>query len=185
MFRINLYPEYVEQRKEARIRIVKTGALSAMGGLLLLSLGSLVLSAFLVQTRVAGLSEVVDGQMTQIESQSAMLQELVCAREMLNLRGSRIDWAPKLAMLSEKINYDLYLINFEGNRERGNVARKLLLAGESRDEGVQMQVFTRFVDTLREDPRISADFPNLKLGSVGGGQGNQFKIMGDNEEEGK
>ena len=93
-------------------------------------------------------------------------------------------WSPMLALLSEKIGDDLQLIGFEGVAERGRTQKKLTIAGTSRDESIQMHVFTKFVDTLRVDQRISGDFPNLRLGSVGGGKGTKFQILGDGEESG-
>lgn len=184
MYSINLYPEFVERRNMARLRVVKTAILAAFSGIVFLAIGSLVMSAFLINDRVASLSEIVGHQTDRIQNQSALELELVSAREMLEIRSKRIDWAPKLAMLSEKLTDDLQIVEFEGATQRGKTKKKLAIIGETGSEDVQISVFTEFVDLLRIDPRLSNDFSSLRLGSVGGGAGTRFQILGDDSEGG-
>jgi len=184
MYSINLYPEFIERRNTARLRVVKTGILAAFSGVVVLAIGSLIMSAFLINDRVASLSEIVSHQTNLIQNQSALEHELVSAREMLEIRSKRIDWAPKLAMLSEMLTEDLQIVEFEGAIERGKTKKKLAIIGETGDEDVQISVFTGFVDMLRMDPRLSNDFSSLRLGSVGGGSGTRFQILGDDSEGG-
>ncbi len=184
MYSINLYPEFVERRNVARGRVFKTALLSTFSGAVVLAIGSLVLSAFLISDRVDSLDEVVSDHMNRIQSQSALEKELISAREMLEIRSNRIDWAPKLAMLSEKLTEDLQIVEFEGATQRGKTAKKLAIVGESRNKEIQISVFTEFVNVLRIDPRISNDFSSLRLGSVGGGAGTRFQILGDDSEGG-
>ncbi len=184
MYSLNFYPEYLERRKESRKRVFKTAAVAMLSGLIFFSIGSLVLSAIIINGRLSLASSYVAEQNSRIASQTALETELLSLREMLDIRAQRIDWAPKLAMLSEKMHEDLQIVDFDGCNDRGKKPKKLTILGESRNKDLQISVFTEFVDILSIDPRLSNDFANLRLGSVGGGAGNGFQIIGDDSEGG-
>jgi hypothetical protein len=155
-----------------------------LAAMILLNIGSLAISAFIVQGRLESISTLINEQTSRIQNQSKLEQEMVSAHEMLEIRSQRIDWAPKLALLSEKLDKNLQIDGFEGSTDRGKIPRKFMITGQSCNKDIQISVFTQLVEILRVDPRISNDFSNLKLGSVGGGSGTQFQIIGESQKGG-
>jgi hypothetical protein len=96
---------------------------------------------------------------------------------MLEIRQGRIDWSPKLVSLSEQIDRSLRLMDLKGQMKTKGRDSALEIGGVIRGRGSDMQPVSVFIDSLRADPRISADFPFIRLGNVGGDGSTRFQVL--------
>jgi len=182
MYKLNLYPEHARNRKEGKQRLIRTTIATAMAGFMLMIMGSLVLSTILVGSRIVSMRSEIRHQSAQFSSKSEQFSALKSAREMLDIRSKRVDWAPKLAALSDLISHDLILVEFEGYSPTEKREASLEMWGEARREGVQIGVLTRFAEALSADPRFHGEFPDLRLGSVQDARKTRFQLLAGNEE---
>ena len=156
--------------------------LALLAGFVVLTIGSLSLSAILVSERVSGLKQQMQVQSARLDSKTEQYQVLQSAKEMLVIRSERIDWAPKLAALSGVISRDLILVQFDGEAARGKTEASLELWGEGIQADVQIGVFTELAESLGGHPRYLWDFPDLRLGTVQGGRKQRFQIVAGRKE---
>jgi len=184
MYRINLYPEYRFRRRQARVRIFRLGLQASLMGMVMLVIGSLTLSALLLNEKARDVGNRISTQAQRLEIQGDPADALALANEIVELRGQRIDWAPKLAALSETIDGDLLLVEFKGNAPDRGKPSHLEMWGEALKDEVQVGVFSSFVDSLRADQRLVADFPGLRLGGIQDGKRTRFQVLWTPEQGG-
>lgn len=177
MYRINLHPEYAFRRRQARSRVWRLAVQASLMGMILLVIGSLSLSALLLHEKMSSYTSQISSQVEALEGTAEQQRVLALADEIVYLRSSRIDWSPKLAALSEKIDPNLLLVEFKGNiADRGQPAR-LEMWGEALKDEVQISVFSNFVEVLRDDERFVQDFPGLHLGGIKDGKRTRFQVI--------
>lgn len=184
MYRINLYPEYVFRRQQARSRTMRLAVQASLMGVVLLVIGSLSLSALLLHDKMSSCNQQITSQTELLMGTTEQRRALALADEVVALRNTRIDWSPKLAALSERIDPNLILVEFKGNiADRGQPAR-LEIWGEALKDEVQISVFSNFVEVLRDDERFVQDFPGLQLGGIKDGKRTRFQVICISEQGG-
>jgi Tfp pilus assembly protein PilN len=177
VYRINLYPEYVERRRVVRQRVGRTALVTVVVALELVLVVALVITGLLLREQAEGLRSDVASLRQQMNRASVQRPEMDVALQMLEIRQGRIDWSPKLASLSQQINRSLRLMELTGQTQAKGRDQILEIAGMIRGGGSDMQPVSVFIDSLRADPRISADFPFVRLGNVGGDGSTRFQVL--------
>jgi hypothetical protein len=177
MYRINLHPEYVEHRRRARQRLVHTIFFSTLLGLQLLLVGSLILSAFLLEEQVRILGTAVPRLDRSVSGLGAPAPERDVARRLFAVRQERIEWSPMLAALADEISDSLAVVRIEGEVASPRDPAGLLIQGRSEDPQARLGQVTRFIDGLRGDARLADRFPEIRLGTIKGDQAGQFQVI--------
>jgi len=177
VYRINLYPEYVERRRVARERVGRTALVTIVVALELVLVVALAITGLLLREQAGGLGSEVERLQQQIDRVSGQRPEMDIALQMLEIRRGRIDWSPKLASLSQQIGGSLRLTELTGQTKGRGHDTSLELLGVIRTGGADMQPVSVFIDSLRADPRIGADFPSVRLGNLEGGGSARFQVL--------
>lgn len=177
MYRINLYPEFEDHKRRARKGACWTAILAGVLSVELILVGVLALSGTLLSEQAAAIRSEISRIGVQGSGRAADAGELSLARQLLDLRLSRIDWSPKLASLSERIDSDLILDKVTGQVASKGQPAKLLIRGGVRSSSDPLRSASGFVETLRSDPRIATDFPKIRLGNIGGDEGGRMQIV--------
>lgn len=177
MYRVNFYREYFTRRRDARRRLAQTASvallLAADAGLVLL----LVVSGVLLGARARSMRAEIDRIGAKVAEISAPRPELDTARQLAEVRRTRIDWSPKLAGLSRTIGSSLILTGVRGQEAAGNKSARLEITGQARSGAADMDAVARFTDALRLDPAFHHDLTNVRLGNLGGDQSSRFQIV--------
>jgi hypothetical protein len=176
MYRINLYPEHLEKRREVRRGVARTSLFTAILGVEFLLVASLGLTGLLIREQADTLRGEAAELSQRAERGPTDEPELAVGREILRLREERIEWAPKLAVLSRSIDRRLRLSELEGRIGIRRQTPSLELKGEILPGGSMQTVFG-FVDELQSDSWISEDFPEIKLGNLEGGGASRFLLV--------
>jgi len=129
---------------------------------------SLGLSAILLGERAEGLAESVRQLAGRVSAEHEPNPALPVALEILQVRSQRIDWAPKLAALSGCIDNSLRLGEAHGQTKSRDREAQLELRGLIRGRDPQVEVVSRFVEALQEEPRIAEEFGHVQLGTIEG-----------------
>lgn len=148
----------------------------ALLGIEIVLVASFLVSGLLLREQAANQRATISRMSQQLRDEGVISPEVDIARQMLAVRQERIDWSPKLAALSERIDPSLILVRvsaFEEGREEG---RLMEIEGTTRDETGLADV-SRFVGALREDPRIVGDLPDVQLGNIRGAEGGRFLVV--------
>jgi hypothetical protein len=101
---------------------------------------------------------------------------------MLTIRGTRIDWSPKLAALGEGIGPSLLLDRIAGQMAAEKRSAQLELTGDVRGKSAELEDVSAFIEALRSDGRVSVDFPHIELGTLKGGGEKSFRLTCEPEE---
>ena len=177
MFKISLYPEYHLKKRAARQRTVRMALLLGLLGLEVALIGSLVLSASLLQEQTAAARHALPRLSEQLRTVDEMQPEVELAQQILKLRSARIDWSPKLAALGQQIDPSLRLVEVTGQAAAEKRPARLEMGGEVRERDANLEQVSKFIDELRADQRITADFTGIRLGTLKGGTANRFRVI--------
>jgi hypothetical protein len=177
MYRINLFPEALEKRKEGRRRVGRTLIVSALIGLEAVLLLLVGLSGLLLREQASSLRADVERLATRSSRVSQPSPELEITRAMLSTRAGRIDWSPKLAALPRAIDASLLLTEVTAQTGEKGRPTRLEITGSIRSEGGGMEPVSRFLESLRSDPFLADDFPVIKLGTIEGEGAGRFQIL--------
>jgi hypothetical protein len=176
MYRISLYPEFGEKRRQVKRRTLHTALFGILIGVETLLVGALVVSALLLGEQANVMREGYQRLASRVQGSGGPRPELAVAREMLFVRANRIDWSPKLAALSERIPPSLILKDVNGHSAAQRSAPQLEMTGEVHS-GVMLEQVSRFIQQLSEDPRMTTTFPSITLGTIGGGGVEEFQVV--------
>jgi hypothetical protein len=176
-YRINFYREYFDNRREARRRIRRTATLSALLAVDAALVALIVVNAFLLASRARTLREGVGRIASRVEEISKPRPELEVAKQLAEVRRSRIDWSPKLAGLSRGIGPSLILVGVRCQVAMGSKPARMEVVGQSRSGVSDMDAVSRFTDALRSDPGFRSGLANVRLGNLGGDQSSRFQIV--------
>ncbi len=165
-YRINLYPEYADKRSAAKRRTGLTAALAAVAGIQAFVIGSLVLNAQFLDSKIDSVSAELPRLEEYIQTESVPREDLVTARELVELRRNRVDWAPKLAALSHAVTRNVKLVKLEGRRENADSPATLAINGEAKVDSKQLERVSAFLGRLREDDAFGPSFASITLGNV-------------------
>lgn len=184
MFRINLYPEYAANIREGKLRAFRRGLIAGLLGLEVLIVGSLYLSGSLIADRADALRRDLPGLEARMAAYHQPGPELDTARSLVKIRSSRIEWAPKLAALSELIDASLLLNRVSGQITVKRSPAKFEIGGQVRRGKNHLEMVTGFVKSLQDDERIAGSFPNIRLDTLKGDDGEFQIICGQSKKEG-
>lgn len=178
MFRINLYTEREEKRRLARRKAAQTAVVAGILGVNALLVAALGLGASLLQER----RDALAGEITRLESVVARGErdggDIEQARELYELRRTRVEWSPLLAAISDALPPALVLGEIQGQVGRDRMRAHLELTGLTRSGESDLGEVSAFVAALRGDPRVTDGFPQVTLGSIRSGSGD-FQVYGD------
>jgi hypothetical protein len=177
VYRINLYREYFEKKRRARAQMLGTGLAAGVIGIEILLIGTLAVSAVLLGEQTRDLREEVARLNTRLQAQATPRPEIETARQILELRQSRVDWSPKLAGLADGIDRSLIVLDLTGQAGQGGRPSQLALTGTVRSSVGQMEAVARFMEALRSDRRIKSDLPEVKLGTLEGAETGKFEVI--------
>jgi hypothetical protein len=135
----------------------------------------LIISSFLIKEQVQSLTGDVTRLSELTDAETDSFPEVDIARGILKLRNNRTEWAPKLAALSTQIDRRLRLHELEGKVRIKKQPARLEITGMMR-EGGSMQTVFGFIESLRADPQINDDFPEIRLGNLEGGGAGRFLL---------
>ncbi len=177
MYRINLYPEFLSQKREGQRRTVRTAVLSVVVGLEVFLVGAQALSGVLLGSRAASLRAEIARLTRRIEAGSRPLPGFHVAQAMARVRMGRVDWSPKLAALSDRLGPSLQLTRVTGSVGRKNLPARFEIEGTVRGGGRPLQDVSAFLAGLRADRRVTGEFPDINVGNIGGRSADQFKVV--------
>ena len=177
MYKINLHREYFEKRRQARAQALGTGLAAGVVGIAILLIGTLAVSAVLLREQARSLREEKVRLTNQVQALATPRPEIETARQILELRQSRVDWSPKLTGISERIDRSLMILDLTGQAAQGGRPSELAMTGMVRYGAGQMEAVARFMEALRADPRIKSDFPEVKLGTLEGADTGKFQVV--------
>jgi uncharacterized small protein (DUF1192 family) len=176
MYRINLYPEFVQKRAQRRRRLLRTTLVAVVTALDAALVVTLVMTGVLLAERTSRLKDEVARLDAALQRASQPQPAADAARELLEIRRGRLDWTPKLAACGEAIDSMLLLTGMDARSAgRGGEARLEvtgLLCGTPPD----VQAVPRYMEALRADPRIRENFSEVQLGTMEGGADGRFRI---------
>jgi len=182
MYKLNLYPEYEHGQRLARRRVLLTLLLSAFLGLSAMLIAALTISSILLQERVAALRMQHGELAARVKSGGGQgLTEATPATAFLELRSARIDWAPKIAAVSNLISDDLILSEILGESERKRNTSRFEMLGTIRQNDSGAEAVSRFVERLKADRSVSADFQDVGVGYIKGS--GSFRVVCRNPEK--
>ncbi len=177
MYRLNLYPEYVEKRRLARLRALRLAVVIALLCAELLLICFSALSGVLLREQARDLQASIERLTARVQAESKPRPELDLAEALLKVRLTRTDWSPKLAALSSDVPPSLLLTEISGGASDAKTAAFLKLEGGFRSGRAPLEAVTGFIEALRRDPRIAREFPDINLGSIQGEEASQFEVV--------
>jgi Tfp pilus assembly protein PilN len=167
-YQVNLYPERLQRAAVVRKGILRGSVLGIVVGVDLLLIGFLVISGFQVRGRVSDLRASI----ALLESRTNKAAEPAggkIARQLVQARLNRVDWATTLDAVARALPNDLILTKIDtgtgrgrGNLDGVNLEGRVL--GGSRDLTPVMV----FMKALRESPQVARQYPSIDLGTASG-----------------
>ncbi len=183
MYKINLYPEYDQNRKAARTRAASTAVFFSLLGLEVVLVGALILSGSLLGEQVDTLSEDLIRLEDRLVNETLDRPELSIALDMLEVREARIDWSPKFVSIAEHLGESLALEELEGRAYSKRDPASFTISGHYRDKSATLDKVSGYIDRLRDDPRMYGDFPGITLGNIRSDGKGEFDLRCTAEEE--
>ena len=140
---------------------------------------TLVLSSILLGEQARSLKAEVGRLSGLVEQEtSASPAELMhMARQIIQIRNSRIDWSPKLSSVSELIDSEVRLVQVVGQVAQKNGPARLSISGVAEGVNNEMDAVTSFMKTLRTSSSIAGDFPNVRLETIEGNRSGRFRVV--------
>ena len=177
MFRINFYPEYVQRRIDARRRTTQLVGLYGVIGVEAFVLVGLLLTGALLTKRANDIASSITRMSSVITPTETAAPAIEVARELVQLRETRIDWAPKLTAISKEIQPILLVNNIDGRAAAKKIPARLRIEGEVRDGNEPLENVSQFLEGLRRDASVSKDFSAIELGSLKGRASTEFELV--------
>ena len=138
-YHVNLYPERLQRAAVVREGILRGSVLGIVVGVDLLLIGFLIISGFQVRGRVRDLRVAVAALETHTHEAPETAEGRI-ARQLVQARLSRVDWATTVDAVARTLPNDLILTKIDGGtgtgRGRGNLDGMNLegsILGGSRD----------------------------------------------------
>lgn len=176
MYRVNLYPEAAEQRRQARARLRRTLLVSVLVGLELVLVLLVGLSGVLLREQARTLRVEVNRLSTRALKAEQPDPVMETARDLLANRAARIDWSPKLETLAHTIGPSLVLTEVTAQMGEKGRPTRFELSGSVRPGASEMGPVTLFLESLRNERSLADDFPVIKLGVLEGVGSSRFQI---------
>ena len=179
MYKINFHRDYDQNQRRARRNATWRTGVAVVLAIELGLLGSLGISNLLIREQVSDLEASLPRLRAQVSSEDvdATEREVRVARELVRVRGRRMDWSPKLASITQHIDRSMRLSQLEARASAPRVSAELKLQGQAAQRSHTLETVTQFVDRLREDTLLSIDLPLVELGSVEGDRGGTFQVV--------
>jgi Tfp pilus assembly protein PilN len=177
MYRINLYPEYTEKRRRGKRRMLRTGLLAVIVALEAVLVVALIITGVLLGERAGQLRTEIAHLTAEANRGAAPSPEMSAALELLQVRQSRLEWAPKLAAVGDTIDPMLLLTSISARSAGRQGNPRFELSGVLRGTPPDMQAVPRFMDALRAARRVHESLPDVQLGTMEGGTEGRFTIV--------
>ncbi len=177
MYKIDLYPEFaaVKRAEHAdQLRVVVSLCLVALPVLLL---GTLLASFLHLGDERQRLRTSIPVLQENLVTDKRPALELDVVQQLVTIRRERIDWSPKLAALSARIDSSLQLVRIDGTIRVKRAPARFDLQGELPGTDLNLHIIYSFIDELRGDPRVVEDFPSIKLEAFKGGRTSEFDVI--------
>ncbi|MBP6874824.1 MAG: hypothetical protein KBD56_01995 [Candidatus Eisenbacteria bacterium] len=165
MYKINLYPEREERLRAARRRVAMTAGLTGLLAIETIFAGALLASGLLLGERVGALraSARESAQAVQNAGGSPGMER---ALQLLRIRSARTLWSPKLSALSECTGPDLHLEEIHAQKGAGEQPDRFEVSGTLSSGSSEVESVSRFLDRLRDEPRIGGSFSRITLATI-------------------
>jgi len=144
-------------------------------GLVALLVAGLAVGSLLLSERLRLARELASR--LEARSEPGGRADLGPAEELAAARRGRIDWAPKLAAVAERIEADLALARIECHSASRNTPARLVLTGRARPAGAEVEIAGRVMARLGEDPRITEDFPGVQIEALPGDRASEITLV--------
>lgn len=176
-YQVNLYPERLQRAEVVRRGILRGSILGIVVGIDLLLIGFLVISGFQVRSRVQDLRASI----VALEShthEAPETAEVRIARQIVEARLKRADWATMVGSVAKAVPNDLILAKIDAGTShgRGNLEGMDLegsILGGSRD----LNSVLVFMQALRESPLVARQYERIDLGPAGGAGLQGFEVV--------
>jgi len=182
MYTINLYPEFLAKRRAQRRQTTLTAVLTIVAGLQLAVIGSQILNSRMLDEQIAALDTEMPRLQSHIETETQVSPAMMLARDLLDIRRSRTDWAPTLASLGRTIDRPIFLVEVAGLSADKHNAPRLTISGEQSNASEQLKRINALMDRLRNDVAFLGNFQSVALGKVEGDRSSAFEIQCRSEE---
>jgi Tfp pilus assembly protein PilN len=182
MYQINLYPEFQEKQRAKKRRTIFTAVLTVVAGLQVVLIGSQFLNASMLDEQITALDSELPRleQFISVETQSS--PEILVAKDLLDIRRARTDWAPSLASLSHAVDRPVFLVKLSGNSSSKNTPAGITISGEQKRSKDQLEQITGLMNRLRSNQAFHENFSSIALGKIKGGDSGAFVINCSPEE---
>ncbi len=182
MYRINFYPEFVERRLARRRRILRTTLVAGLVGLEGMFVAFLAVSGMLMRERTDAARQDAGRLAATLRTRSGPRPEIEDALALLQIRQQRIDWSPILAGLSNRIDPSLRLTEVTGRVSGKEHGARIELTGLLRAGSTSTLPVSRFLSALQADSAVARTFDEIKLGTLGQGGSDRFRIVCEQKE---
>ncbi len=176
-YQVNLYPERLQRAAVVRRGILRGSILGIVVGVDLLLIGFLIVSGFQVRGRVRDLHASI-AALESHTHEAPETAEARIARQLVQARLGRVDWATTVEAVAGALPDDLILAKIDAGtgRGRGNLDGMNLegsILGGSRD----LNTVLLFMQALRDSPRVARQYPVIDLGTAGGVGLQDFEVV--------
>ncbi len=182
MHQINLYPEFLEKRRAQKRRTIFTAVLTVVAGLQVVLIGSQILNARMIDEQITALESEMPRLEQYLSLETRSSPEILIAKDLLDIRRARTDWAPSLASLSHAVDRPVFLVKLTGNSADKHNAAGIAISGEQKNNKDQLEQITGLMNRLRSNPAFHENFSSIALGKIKGGDSGAFVINCSPEE---
>lgn len=166
MFKINLYKDFESHRRAENQGALRRRVAVAAVIVAMVLTGTQVLSALLLKDQVS----LLQGGLASLErvkpAGGVDTETMALARQMLQVRGARIDWTPKLASIANVKDSSIALTRVEGRSSYKNSKARFVISGRSNSGVVKLDIVSEYVNQLRRDEGLKSDFPGVVLENI-------------------
>ena len=176
-YQVNLYPERVQRTALVRRGILRGSILGAILGVELLLVGLLVISGFQVRGRVSDLRASIAALDVRSREVSET-PEIRIARQIVQARLARVDWAVTLDAVARTLPSDLILAKIEAGTGRGRGSMDGMdLNGRTIGGSTDLNSVIGFMQTLRDNEAVTRRFSLVDLGTASSQGRQEFQVV--------
>ena len=176
-YQVNLYPERVQRAATVRQGILRGSVLGVVVGAELLLIGLLVISGFQVRGRVNELRASIVALEARAH-EAPETAEIRMARQLVQERLDRVDWASTVETVARALPADLILAQIDAGTGRGRGGLDGMdLNGRSLSGSTDLGSVIAFMQALRDSATITRRFPLVDLGTAGGQGRQDFHVV--------
>lgn len=175
MYRINLFPEQTQKRRFAKRNLA---LLSITVSIAVVQL-ALVATMGITVRLTADESRRIEEEIEELSKDLATYRsspDSTAGIDLLQIRGRRVEWSPKLAVLQD-LDPRLLLTGVEGRAAKGEQISSLTLTGVRTDSGTDFSPVSGLLDQLRSERSVAQDFRTVTLDRLEDETASRFTIV--------